>query len=268
MANEVALIPVSDMQIMADAVAKSGLFGIKTREQAFALMLIAHAENRHPATVARDYDIIQGRPAKKTEAMLRDFIEAGGKVEWHKLDDTVAEATFSHPQGGTVRLGWNMQRAVQAGLKDKDNWKKYPRQMLRNRTVSEGIRTVCPSATSGMYEPGEVRDMPAAEPEKIINPVRNALEGSPEPSPDEMEALRELAATLVDMVETDGNPMGAYQHLADQNLDDEQKLRVWLLLKPNSKTRSALKKEGAIREKDSRREAINAVEDLQSPPAA
>jgi hypothetical protein len=267
MANEVALIPVSDMQIMADAIAKSGLFGIKTPQQAFALMLIAQSEGRHPATVARDYDLIQGKPAKKTEAMLRDFIEAGGKVEWHMLTDAKAEATFSHPSGGTVRIDWDMKRAATAGLNRKDNWLKFPRQMLRNRVVSEGIRSVCPAATSGLYEPGEVADMSPRE-EKIINPVKNALENCPEPTPDEMEALRELAAELVDMIEIDGNPSGAYQHFVDKNLDDEQKLRLWLLLKPNSKTRSALKKEGAIREKDSRGEAINAVEDLQSPPAA
>jgi hypothetical protein len=35
-------------------------------------------------------------------------------------------------------------------------YKKYPRQMLRSRVISEGIRTVYPGATSGLYEEGEV----------------------------------------------------------------------------------------------------------------
>jgi hypothetical protein len=35
-------------------------------------------------------------------------------------------------------------------------YKKYPRQMLRSRTISEGVRTVYPGATSGLYEEGEV----------------------------------------------------------------------------------------------------------------
>jgi uncharacterized protein YbbK (DUF523 family) len=42
-------------------------------------------------------------------------------------------------------------------------WKKYPRQMLRSRVVSEGVRTVCPGATSGMYVPEEVQDIVHAE---------------------------------------------------------------------------------------------------------
>jgi hypothetical protein len=152
------LVPMNELQIMAEAIASSGLFGAKKPAEALALMLVAQAEGRHPATVARDYDIIQGKPAKKAEAMLRDFIESGGKVEWHALDDTIADATFSHPSGGTARISWDIARAGQAGLGGKDMWKKWPRQMLRSRTVSEGVRTVCPSATSGMYVPEEVRD--------------------------------------------------------------------------------------------------------------
>jgi hypothetical protein len=42
-------------------------------------------------------------------------------------------------------------------------WKKYPRQMLRSRVVSEGVRTVYPNATSGLYVPEEVRDFDKAD---------------------------------------------------------------------------------------------------------
>ena len=166
---------IRDMERMALAFAQSGLFGVKTPDQALALCLIAHAEGRHPALAARDYDIIQGRPAKKAEAMLRDFIGAGGKVEWHKLDDTVADATFSHPQGGSIRIDWDMKRATVAGLGGKDMWKKFPRQMLRSRVVSEGVRTVLPAATSGMYVPEELHDM-AAEEIKPARTVRKAVD--------------------------------------------------------------------------------------------
>jgi len=154
-----AVVPYSDMKSMARDIAQSGLFGMKNETQVLALMAIAQAEGRHPAIVARDYDIIQGRPAKKSEAMLRDFLAGGGKVEWHKMDDTCADATFSHAAAGTCRITWDMQRAATAGLTSKDMYKKYPRQMLRARVVSEGVRAVGPFATSGMYVPEEVRDL-------------------------------------------------------------------------------------------------------------
>jgi hypothetical protein len=148
-----------EMERLAVSIAKSNMFGMKTPEQALVLMAIAQAEGRHPALAARDYDVIQGRPSKKAEAMLRDFLEAGGKVEWHALTDTVADATFTHPQTGSVRIDWDMDRARMAGMGGKDNWKKFPRQMLRSRVVSEGVRTLWPLATSGMYVPEEVADM-------------------------------------------------------------------------------------------------------------
>lgn len=153
---------VSDMERMARAFAASKLFGVQNVEQALALCLVAQAEGRHPASAAQDYHIIQGRPAKKADAMLRDFLSAGGKVEWHTLTDECADATFSHPSGGTARIDWTFKRATVAGIANP-MWKKYPRQMLRSRVVSEGVRTVCPGATSGMYVPEEVQDIVAED---------------------------------------------------------------------------------------------------------
>ena len=37
-------------------------------------------------------------------------------------------------------------------------WHKYPRQMLRARVISEGIRAVYPGGCSGFYTPEEVAD--------------------------------------------------------------------------------------------------------------
>jgi len=155
-------MPLQDMQTLAVAIAKSNLFGIRTPEQALVLMAIAQAEGRHPVEAARDYDIINGKPAKRAEAMLRDFIQAGGTVKWHSITDELADATFTHPQTGSVRIDWDMKRATTAFGK-KDMYAKFPRQMLRSRVVSEGVRTLWPLATSGMYIPEEQADIPASQ---------------------------------------------------------------------------------------------------------
>lgn len=154
------LVPYSDITKMALAFAKSGLFGLKTPEQAIALMLIAQADGQHPAASARDYDIVNNRPAKKSEAMLRDFLRAGGTVQWHELSDTMAKATFSHSSTGKVTIDWDMPRAKRAGLEGKAMYKQYPRAMLRSRCVSEGIKATYPAATGGMYTPEEAIDIP------------------------------------------------------------------------------------------------------------
>jgi hypothetical protein len=188
-----AIVPLAfgEIERLAVSIARSGLFGIKTPDQAMALMLISQAEGRHPALAARDFDIIQGRPAKKAEAMLRDFLEAGGSVKWHALDDTIADATFSHPQGGSARISWDMKRAGAAGLGGKDNWKKFPRQMLRSRTVSEGVRTIWPMATSGLYEPGEVADIPAH-----TGPTIEHEPPPPAPEPRQEQTKRTISMAL------------------------------------------------------------------------
>lgn len=168
----VPAISFSDMERLAVSVARSGLFGVKNPDQALALMAISQAEGRHPALIIRDYDIIQNRPAKKAEAMQRDFQAAGGRIEWHELTDTKAAATFSHPQGGSVKIDWDLARAQKAGFASKDNWKKFPRAMLRARVVSEGVRTVYPAATSGMYVPEEVRDFAPID----VTPQRQTID--------------------------------------------------------------------------------------------
>lgn len=171
---------MGDIERVALAIAKGGLFGSSDPNAVLTLCLLAQAEGQHPAVVFRDYHIIQGKPAKKADAMLRDFVQAGGKVEWHSLDDTIADATFSHPGGGTVRINWTMDRARQAQLATP-MWKKYPRQMLRSRVISEGVRTVYPGATSGLYEVGEVQDIVAEQPkqERPAPPVE-VIEHQPE----------------------------------------------------------------------------------------
>jgi len=160
MSNEVAVYQLKDMQVMAAAVAKSGLFGMKSEDQALALMLVAQSENQHPATITQDYDIIQGKACRKTHSVMARFQMMGGKVEWHQLTDMVADATFSHPAGGALRIEWTIEQAKKANLTGKDNWKNYPRAMLRARLIAEGVRAVYPAAIGGMMIAEEASDVP------------------------------------------------------------------------------------------------------------
>ena len=150
---------IGELEKMGHYIATSGLFGVKSPVQAVALMLIAQAEGRHPASAAQDYNIIQNRPALKADSMLARFQQAGGKVEWEEYTDQRVAGLFSHPQSPKpVLVDWDMTRAKTAGLGAKDNWKHYPRAMLRARVISEGVRTVYPAVLGGMYTPEEVMD--------------------------------------------------------------------------------------------------------------
>ncbi len=156
---ETAIAPFAQMERAADAVVKSGFFGIKTREEALTLMMLAQSEGLHFATALREFHVIQGRPAMKADAMLARFQRNGGKVRWITLTDELVSAEFSHPQGGSAVITWDDARVVQAGLDKNPMHKKYGRQMKRSRVASEGVRTVFPGAISGMYSVEEMQDV-------------------------------------------------------------------------------------------------------------
>jgi hypothetical protein len=156
--KQAEVIPFSDMERMAQALAKSGLFAIKTPDQAIALMLVAQSEGRHPASVAAEMDVIQGRPALKSQAALARFQSAGGKIQWVTRNDNECTIEGSHPSGGTLRVTWTMERAEAAGLTGKSTWRQYPTAMLSARAQAELVRALYPACLSGQYLVEEVSD--------------------------------------------------------------------------------------------------------------
>ena len=76
------IIPFDEKVKLAEAFAKSKLFGMTDANQVLALMAVCEAEGIHPAKAVQEYHVIQGRPALKADAMLARFQNAGGKVEW------------------------------------------------------------------------------------------------------------------------------------------------------------------------------------------
>ena len=156
------LVPFQDMQQMAEVAAGSKMFGFKNTQEAMAIMLLCQAENLHPAVAMRDFHVIQGRPALKADAMLARFQQAGGRVEWKDYTDEKVTGIFSHPAGGTLEVSWTLAKAKAIGIANKDNWRNYPRAMLRARVASEGIRSVYPGCVVGVYTPEEVQDFTPA----------------------------------------------------------------------------------------------------------
>lgn len=91
-------------------------------------------------------------------------------------------------------------------------------------------------------------DLPEGEEKpKAKPPVKAALEGV-KIEPEEAEALKSLAADLVHYVESCNDPVTAANLLEEAKLEQDAKLFLWDLLQPNSKTRSAIKKEMASRQ--------------------
>ena len=174
------LVPINsitDLQAIAASVAQSKLFGVKTEHEAMALMLIAQAEGVHPAVAIQEFDIIEGKPARKTTALLARFQDMGGRVDWKVHTDNEVTGVFEY-KGQKLEVQWTMQRAAgisyyngkkqaMESLVNKFNWRNYPRAMLRARCIAEGIRAICPRAIGGLMVVEEAQD--AIEPPQVVD---------------------------------------------------------------------------------------------------
>lgn len=194
--NNMQLIPFDQTKLMAQAIAESKLFGIQTPAQALALGLLCQAEGRHPAEAARDYHIINGKPSLKSDAMLARFQQAGGRVEWHDYTHDAVSGTFTHPQGASLKVTWTTKDAERAGLTGNPTWKKFPRQMLRARCISEAVRSIFPAVLSGCYAPEEVAEFAPVQVQTEPEPL--AIEATSQALPEAIERINPMQRLLAD----------------------------------------------------------------------
>ena len=157
------IIPIAEIRVIAKSAAASKMFSAKAEEQIFMLMLLAQSENISPVKALMAYDIIQGQPALKASEALARFMDCGGKIKWIKSDSESAKAEFTHPSSGTFEYEYTVQDATDAGLINKDNWKKNLKAMLRARCTSAGIRMSYPRCLNNMYLTDEVQDFDIIE---------------------------------------------------------------------------------------------------------
>ena len=153
------------IQTLGVALAKSGMFGLDKAEQGVILVMTAFEQGKSLIEVALQYDVIQGKIAKKSASMLADFQAEGGRVKWIETTGTICKAEFMHPEfqpeGLTLEVTLEELKSTGVAMGRnglKDNYKKHPRQMLRARLVSEAIRMIAPHIVVGLYTPEEVKD--------------------------------------------------------------------------------------------------------------
>lgn len=165
MSNELEkynFLPMEKIDTLSLSMTNSGGFGFKNKDLTFCHLMACDAMGVHPALFHLKYHLMQdGRVAKKDTAVLSDFLESGGKVEFTVYSDSECEGVFSHPRGATIPpIKWTLETAKKAGLLEKQGtpWHKYPRAMLKARVITEGIRLCYPQALNGMLSQSEMED--------------------------------------------------------------------------------------------------------------
>ena len=196
-----AALPVTSMQEVAAAgelVARSGMLGAQTPAEGFLVVATCLQEKISFLQFSETYNIIKGKIAIKSEAMLARLLSLGGEYEVishtperaalklkYKSAEYLSDVTWEEIQKETFTRKAD-------GKTLKDNWSTPRRraQMMWARAVSDGVRVVCPLASRGSYTPEEVEDFderPAprqavpvpVEPAPMIPPATSA---SPAPA--------------------------------------------------------------------------------------
>lgn len=153
----------ADMREMAKTIVASRMFAdIQTPEAALSLMMLCDSEGLHPMQAVRRFHLIKNKPTMRADAMQAEFIRQGGIVRWVERTNTSCSARFIHPtqapEPGEL-VTFTMEDAERAGVALKnENYKKYPRNMLQARVISDGVRLVLPGVVVGICTPEEVQD--------------------------------------------------------------------------------------------------------------
>jgi len=162
--------PIQAIQVMGEMIAGSGMFGCTKVEQGMVLAMQCLAESKAPLELAKTYHIVEGRLTMRADAMLGRYLTSGGKVKWLVRNDTEVKGLWICDDN-EVEIGVKIEDMKNNGVAMgksgmKDNWRKFPKQMLTARCISEAVRLLMPQIIAGVYTPEEVQDF--AQPERPV----------------------------------------------------------------------------------------------------
>jgi hypothetical protein len=147
---------------------------VDTPEKAIAIMMTGRELGIGPMQALRCVNIIDGKPTLAAELIaalvLKRVPGALFRIAESTNERCVIEA--ARPGQESTEFIFSIDDAKAAGLTGKDNWKKYPRAMLRCRCITEAARAVFPDATMGTYDPDELGAVTTPDGDIVSTPER------------------------------------------------------------------------------------------------
>lgn len=167
--------------VFARALADAGLLPAAYRKRPADLLLameLADALGIRLVQAVNGVHVIDGKPSMSADLMLALVRRAGHQVRVTESTDercTVVLTRRDDP-GWPVSVTWTVDDARRAGLLKRGTWQAYPRQMLRNRAVSEVCRLGANDVLAGViYTAEELEPLPAPDPPDATVPVADAV---------------------------------------------------------------------------------------------
>jgi hypothetical protein len=199
---------------------KSGLLpkGI-TAEAALFIILTGRDLGLSPIQSLRSINVIQGKVEVAADMSLGLFHRAGGKSHFVKLTDAEAVLRFSapwlledHDESFTIK------DAERAGLLSRqDNWKKFPKAMLRSRAITAGLKSIGFDPTAGVYDYGEIG---GPEPTLVAEPEAEMADAAVQ------QARREEENAEDEAISYDVDALGNADQTAEQIIRQREALAM------------------------------------------
>jgi hypothetical protein len=181
----------AEVSKLAEYVARSGLFAVKTQEQAMMVMLTGASLGLSPVAALRGVHVIQGKAALDA-TLVTALVQQHPDCEyWRVAENTNERCTIETKRRGhpaPVSRTWTIDDAKRAGLTNKDTWKSYPAAMLRARCTTDLARGVYGDALFGVYTPEEIESAPRQQEEPAPRTAVVEVVATPRP-PVDVEAI-------------------------------------------------------------------------------
>lgn len=200
------------MREQADALVKSGFLpkAVNTPEKAMAIIQTGRELGLGPMQSLRSIHIIEGKPTMSADLIAGLALSKvpGSVLRVAESTDTVCVIKAGRAGHELTTFTYTMQDAQRAGLTGKQNWRNYPRAMLRARAITEAARAIFPDAVVGLYDPDELGAV--TTPEGAVVELREQHHGqdlhhSPaempgdDPAPRQNDTYDRCMATLADI---------------------------------------------------------------------
>jgi len=144
----------------AIVLAKSGFFkDVQSEAQAIVKVMAGAELGLPPFASMSGISIIQGKPVLGAN-LIATLVKNDPRYDYRPVEHTDTACIIEWKEGGRVvgQSAFTWEEATRAQLTGKDNWKKYPSDMLFARAISRGARRFAPGIFGGspIYTPDEL----------------------------------------------------------------------------------------------------------------
>lgn len=162
MKNELQVMPVNDIMVMAKTFAESGMFtDAKQLGQAFVKIQAGQEIGIPPFAAMSGIHIIQGKPTIGA-GLIASTVKGSGKYDYKvvEMNEKICSIDFYQGKENIGNSTFTIEDAKKALTKNID---KFPKNMLFARAISNGVKWFCPDVFSGpVYVPEEMPDIELA----------------------------------------------------------------------------------------------------------